>query len=142
MASKNKPAKRASGGKRDGERRRALKAAQFEAAKAWAEGWQKRYAALGPFPLGDVPAAHTWQSNLLGLMIEASMQDPALAPSMQREQAARFMNVKSKVDPAADMADELRAVKQALDALQSSRANGSAHPPAGAAGSPSPPTIF
>jgi hypothetical protein len=105
--------KRASGGKRAGDRKRAAAEAARARAGNYAETWAERYKALGPAP-SDTTQAWDWMALVMMTAIEEAANDPGVTPESRREQLGRLVAQASKVIDPAQVTQRLDELERAL----------------------------
>jgi len=116
--------KRASGGKRAGDKRRAERAAAkaraLQGRDVVAE-WSAKLADLGPRP-SKADDAHAWLGRAALLLVEATMRDTAIPPEQMRRDAMKQIEQASKVLDPAKLSEQLAELERALAELETRHA--------------------
>ena len=127
------PAKKKSGGKRAGEKRRAAKAALHRRPDDYSQRWLNTYESLKDSPR-DLNQAHEWTARLLLTALAEAATDPGMTPEGRREQIGRLAAQAAKViDPGkvsarlSALEDELREMQKRMEQEHAGNQSAGAH---------------
>lgn len=117
-----------SGGKRAVEKKHAERDAARNRRGDWKELWLNSVEQLGNPPLTDMERAHEWLGQCAILIVRATLMDTAIPPEQLRRDAMKQIEQAQKAIGSAKMAQELKAL---YEALKEGKDPDAAHEPSG-----------